>query len=108
MAMSQHEKNTGHEVLDASLNPTASVALKDGAEEMTAVEVEESKTPPVSYPQSWKLWAIYIATLFTMFLVPLDMVRLEPLQPKCRHILTSSDDCCNRHPQNHSGLSEPG
>lgn len=107
MAASQHEEQKGDGVSDMSLPPASSVALKDGVEETITAQTEDRKPPPVSYPQSWRLWLIYIATLFTMFLVPLDMVRLELAPSDVCQTLISADHCCNSDPQDYPRLSEP-
>ncbi|KAF2015071.1 MFS general substrate transporter [Aaosphaeria arxii CBS 175.79] len=63
--------------------PSASSSLK---------EKDKSKTSKTEYPQGWKLWLVYIATLLTMFLVPLDMTIIATAIPKITQEFKSLDE----------------
>lgn len=47
--------------------------IGDATDANDVAKAEDAATP--EYPQGWRLGTVYVATLLTMFLVPLDMVR---------------------------------
>ena len=59
---------------DALSFPVASKSTeeKDTLNTIMAIEIDALDMPKEEYPQRWKLWLVYIATLLTMFLVGLD------------------------------------
>ncbi|KAF1949860.1 MFS general substrate transporter [Byssothecium circinans] len=84
MASSIQEESNERPISGAKSRSSASpVAINDdGVNEISTVQSDDSKAPPTSYLQSWRLWVIYVATLFTMFLVPLDMTIVATAIPK--------------------------
>ncbi|KAH6649200.1 major facilitator superfamily protein, partial [Chaetomium tenue] len=54
-----------------------------------AAKAEDAATP--EYPQGWRLWTVYVATLLTMFLVPLDMTIVATAIPKITQEFHSLD-----------------
>lgn len=79
MTAPQHEARMEVAASDASRPPSSSVPLKNGVNETIAVESDDGSAPPTSYPQSWRLWTIYVATLFTMFLVSILEILSDPI-----------------------------
>jgi hypothetical protein len=49
----------------------ASLEEKENTKIDTAEENDATEAPKPGYPQGWKLWLVYFATLLTMFLVGL-------------------------------------
>ncbi|KAJ4288094.1 hypothetical protein N0V90_012111 [Kalmusia sp. IMI 367209] len=69
MAASQEIPKDGALADATASSPTSSIVLKDNTHEtVVSVGSDDGKTPQPSYPEGWKLWVIYVATLFTMFL----------------------------------------
>ncbi|KAF3767980.1 putative gliotoxin efflux pump [Cryphonectria parasitica EP155] len=64
--------------------PSAAVSLeeKDISKREKASNNDSTDESTSEYAQGWKLWLVYIATLLTMFLVPLDMTIVATAIPK--------------------------
>ncbi|KAF2686350.1 putative efflux pump antibiotic resistance protein [Lentithecium fluviatile CBS 122367] len=92
MSATQPEMSKADAMSDASPHPSSSTPLKDGANETNTVEVYDDSAPPAVYPHGWKLWITYVATLFTMFLVPLDMTIVATAIPKITEDFHSLDE----------------
>ncbi|KAK8092864.1 MFS general substrate transporter [Apiospora kogelbergensis] len=60
--------------------------------EDTVEKNDVGDAPLESYLQGWRLWLVYIATLFTMFLVPLDMTIVATAIPKITEEFQSLDE----------------
>jgi MFS transporter, DHA2 family, glioxin efflux transporter len=56
--------------------PSASTPLeeKDNSKTDTTGDNDATDVQQSEYPQGWKLWLVYIATLLTMFLVGFDSI----------------------------------
>ncbi|KAH6657926.1 MFS multidrug transporter-like protein [Truncatella angustata] len=54
----------------------------DSKKNITMEKGDDVVAPAAVYPHGWKLWCVYIATLLTMFLVPLDMTIVATAIPK--------------------------
>jgi hypothetical protein len=72
--MSTNEGSTSADVTSADSSPailSASLSLeeKDQAKTAAVGDNDATEIPDLGYPQGWKLWLVYIATLLTMFLV---------------------------------------
>lgn len=82
----------------------------DATDTNDATKAEDATTP--EYPQGWRLWTVYVATLLTMFLVPLDMVRQQHgdaagFGVTCSaHRETGIDHRRDRDPQDHAGVPQ--
>ncbi|RYP47059.1 hypothetical protein DL768_006854 [Monosporascus sp. mg162] len=74
--------------------PSASTSLKekDNSKTNTADDNDATDVPKPEYPQGWKLWLVYIATLLTMFLVPLDMTIVATAIPRITQEFESLDE----------------
>lgn len=53
---------------------SASLEEKENSKTDTPGDNGATDMPKAEYPQRWKLWLVYIATLLTMFLVGLDSI----------------------------------
>jgi len=49
--------------------PISSTSRKGGAVEVAFSVASDDEISKPSYPEGWRLWVIYVATLFAMFLV---------------------------------------
>ena len=74
MSMDESRKRISADVTSADSSPavlSASLSLEEKDKPKTAAVGDNDATdiPNLGYPQGWKLWLVYIATLLTMFLV---------------------------------------
>ncbi|KAI1660476.1 putative MFS transporter [Daldinia decipiens] len=72
--------------LSGSLNEKA-----DLKEAVIVANDDAGDTPKAVYAEGWKLWIVYVATLLTMFLVPLDMTIVATAIPKITEEFQSLD-----------------
>ncbi|KAI1468198.1 putative MFS transporter [Daldinia caldariorum] len=97
MAVSQGRASVNADATSAKTSiPPASLEepLNEKADPKEAVVVVSDDAvdiPKAVYPEGWKLWFVYVATLLTMFLVPLDMTIVATAIPKITEEFQSLD-----------------
>ena len=82
MSLNERKTRTSADVTGPDLSsavPSASLSLEEKEKSKTdATEDNDAiNMPKLQYPQGWKLWLVYIATLLTMFLVGFDSILIS-------------------------------